>query len=148
MSAWNIKPCTCGRVGSRPIKHWHTLIARCLAVCFALLLITQAHALDQVSLQLKWKHQFQFAGYYAAIEQGFYRESGLEVEIREGGPAVDANATMAAGSADFGICTNSPLLNKDQRANGHFTSRDLFALRCDYSDAGSLRYPQDISRIG
>ena len=117
MSAWNTKPSTCGRVGSRPNKQWHTLIARCLAVCYALLLITQAHALDQVSLQLKWKHQFQFAGYYAAIEQGFYRESGLEVEIREGGPGVDASATVAAGGADFGVCTNSLLLNKDQRAN-------------------------------
>jgi len=34
---------------------------------------------DQVTLQLKWKHQFQFSGYYAAIEQGFYRDAGLEV---------------------------------------------------------------------
>jgi ABC-type nitrate/sulfonate/bicarbonate transport system substrate-binding protein len=112
------------------------------------LFASPTQARDQVSLQLEWMHQFQFAGYYAAVDKGFYRKSGLEVEIREGGPAVDANATMAAGGADFGICANSPLLNKDQRANGHFTSRDLFALRCDYSDAGSLRYPQDISRIG
>jgi ABC-type nitrate/sulfonate/bicarbonate transport system substrate-binding protein len=98
---------------ARPIKRWHTLIATCVAS----LLVTQAHALDQVSLQLKWKHQFQFAGYYAAIEEGFYRENGLEVEIREGGPSVDASATVAAGGADFGVCTNSLLLNKDQRAN-------------------------------
>jgi ABC-type nitrate/sulfonate/bicarbonate transport system substrate-binding protein len=81
------------------------------------LFASPTRARDQVSLQLKWMHQLQSAGYYAAVEKGFYRESGLEVEIREGGPAVDANATMAAGSADFGICTNSPLLNKDQGAN-------------------------------
>jgi ABC-type nitrate/sulfonate/bicarbonate transport system substrate-binding protein len=36
-------------------------------------------------LQLKWKHQFQFAGYYAALEQGFYQNTGLDVTIREGG---------------------------------------------------------------
>ncbi len=38
--------------------------------------------LAKVSLQLKWKHQFQFAGYYAALEQGYYRDAGLDVEIR------------------------------------------------------------------
>jgi ABC-type nitrate/sulfonate/bicarbonate transport system substrate-binding protein len=117
MSAWNIKPSTCGRVGSRPIKKWHTPIARCLAVCFALLLITQARALDQVSLQLKWKHQFRFAGYYAAVEKGFYREIGLDVETREGGPTIDAGATVAAGGADFGVCTTSVLLDSTKRAN-------------------------------
>src|SRR6266852_2665199 len=90
MGTWNTKPSTSGAAGSRPIKQWHTLIATCLAVCFAL--ITQARALDQVSLQPKWKHQFQFAGYYAAVEKGFYRENGLEVEIREGGPSVNAGA--------------------------------------------------------
>jgi class 3 adenylate cyclase/ABC-type nitrate/sulfonate/bicarbonate transport system substrate-binding protein len=84
---------------------------------FGMLLGSSARALDQVSLQLKWKHQFQFAGYYAAIEKGFYRENGLEVVIREGGPSVDASATVAAGDADFGVCTNSLLLNRDQRAN-------------------------------
>jgi class 3 adenylate cyclase/ABC-type nitrate/sulfonate/bicarbonate transport system substrate-binding protein len=117
MSAWNTKPSTCGRTGPRSIKQWQTLIARCLAVSLTLLLVTPAHALDRVSLQLKWKHQFQFAGYYAAIEQGFYRAHGLEVEIREGGPDVDASAIVAAGNADFGVCTNSLLLSKDQRAN-------------------------------
>jgi ABC-type nitrate/sulfonate/bicarbonate transport system substrate-binding protein len=82
------KPSTYGTARSRLIKQWHAVIATCVAS----LLITQAHALDQVSLQLKWKHQFQFAGYYAAVEKGFYRENGLEVEIREGGPGVDGSS--------------------------------------------------------
>jgi len=115
MGTWNTKPSTRGAAGSRPIRQWHILIATCLAFCFAL--ITQARALDQVSLQLKWKHQFQFAGYYAAVEKGFYRENGLEAEIREGGPSVNAGATVAAGGADFGICTTSVLLDSTQRAN-------------------------------
>lgn len=33
----------------------------------------------EINVQLKWRHQFQFAGYYAAIEQGFYRQNGLIV---------------------------------------------------------------------
>lgn len=117
MSTRNIKPGTCGTNGSRPIEQRHILIAACLAVGVALLLITPARALDQVSLQLKWKHQFQFAGYYAAIEKGFYRENGLEVELREGGPNVDAGATVAAGAADFGVCTSGALINAEKRAN-------------------------------
>jgi ABC-type nitrate/sulfonate/bicarbonate transport system substrate-binding protein len=55
-----------------------------------------AAALDAVSLQLKWKHQFQFAGYYQALEQGFYRDAGLDVTIREGGPGLDVAETVAA----------------------------------------------------
>ena len=39
---------------------------------------------EKVILQLPWHHQFQFAGYYAAQQQGFYQEAGLEVEIRSG----------------------------------------------------------------
>ena len=45
------------------------------AACLMALASQPAAALDQVSLQLKWKHQFQFAGYYAALERGFYRDA-------------------------------------------------------------------------
>src|SRR4051794_41731046 len=68
-----------------------------------------ATALDQVSFQLKWKHQFQFAGYYQALEQGFYRDAGLDVTIREGGPGIDVSEAVAGGKADFGGCTASGL---------------------------------------
>ena len=63
-----------------------------LLIVLASLVLAAAHpaaALDAVSMQLKWKHQFQFAGYYQAIEQGFYRDAGLDVTIREGGPDID-----------------------------------------------------------
>lgn len=46
-------------------------------------------SLEKVSLQLVWKHQFEFAGFYAAIEKGFYRSQGLEVELREYEHGVD-----------------------------------------------------------
>src|SRR5205814_8455152 len=68
-----------------------------------------ATALDAVSMQLKWKHQFQFAGYYQALEQGFYRDAGLDVTIREGGPGIDVSEAVAAGKSDFGVCTASVL---------------------------------------
>jgi class 3 adenylate cyclase/ABC-type nitrate/sulfonate/bicarbonate transport system substrate-binding protein len=86
-----------------------------ISIGFVLLATHPAAALDQVSLQLKWKHQFQFAGYYAALEKGFYRDAGLDVKIREGGPDIDADKVLADGGADFGVCTSSVLLD---RANG------------------------------
>ncbi|NOJ38431.1 ABC transporter substrate-binding protein [Bradyrhizobium australiense] len=93
------------------------VFAFCLMVGLVLFSLAPAFALDQVSLQLKWKHQFQFAGYYAAVEKGFYRDSGLEVDVREGGPGVDAGAEVAKGAADFGVCTTSVLVNSAMRAN-------------------------------
>jgi class 3 adenylate cyclase/ABC-type nitrate/sulfonate/bicarbonate transport system substrate-binding protein len=80
-----------------------------MAACLVLLASHPVAALDPVSVQLKWKHQFQFAGYYAALEQGFYRAGGLDVTIREGGPGVDVAETVASGMADFGVCNASVL---------------------------------------
>jgi len=70
----------------------------------------EARAQDAVSLQLKWLHQFQFAGYYQALEQGYYRDAGFDVELREGGPNIDPAADVASGKADFGVCTSGILL--------------------------------------
>ena len=78
----------------------------------AVLVLAASHpaaALDAVSMQLKWKHQFQFAGYYQALEQGFYRDAGLDVTIREGGPDIDVSEAVAGGKADFGVCSASVL---------------------------------------
>ena len=80
-----------------------------MAACWILLASYPAAALDQVSMQLKWKHQFQFAGYYAALEQGFYRGAGLDVTIREGDPSIDVAEIVASGEADFGVCNASVL---------------------------------------
>jgi ABC-type nitrate/sulfonate/bicarbonate transport system substrate-binding protein len=88
-----------------------------MAACWALLASHPAAALDAVSLQLKWKHQFQFAGYYQALEQGFYRDAGLDVTVREGGPGIDAAEAGAGGKADYGVCTSS-VLRDWQRAAG------------------------------
>jgi class 3 adenylate cyclase/ABC-type nitrate/sulfonate/bicarbonate transport system substrate-binding protein len=80
-----------------------------LAAGLVLLAPHPATALEQVSMQLKWKHQFQFAGYYAALEQGFYRDAGLDVVIREGGPGIDVAEAVGSGKADFGTCNTSVL---------------------------------------
>lgn len=59
--------------------------------------------LTPVRLQLKWTHQFQGAGFYLALERGYYREAGLDVTIIEGGPTIDAAERVAGGEAEFGV---------------------------------------------
>ncbi|MFI3156302.1 MAG: ABC transporter substrate-binding protein [Methylococcaceae bacterium] len=72
--------------------------------------------LQPVTLQLKWKHQFQFAGYYAALEKGYYREAGLDVRILEAGPTHSSVETVVGGGADFGVGTTQLLLDRSHGA--------------------------------
>lgn len=58
---------------------------------------------EKVRLQLKWFHQFQFAGYYAAIEQGYYAEEGLDVEIKERVLDKDFVKQVVSGEAEYGV---------------------------------------------
>lgn len=59
-----------------------------------------------------WKPQAQFAGYYVALEKGFYRKAGLDVTIIEGGPDSPPGALLEQGKADFGILWLSAALKK------------------------------------
>jgi NitT/TauT family transport system substrate-binding protein len=62
-----------------------------------------AEDLTPVTLQSKWVVQAQFAGYYAAVDQGFYEDEGLDVTIRPGGPDIVPEQVVAGGQAEFGI---------------------------------------------
>lgn len=74
--------------------------------------------LEKVSLQLRWDHQFQFAGYYAALWQGYYQEAGFDVEIRSAiksdGTILSATEEVAKGNADFGIGAADILFSIDK----------------------------------
>ena len=59
--------------------------------------------LTPVKLQLQWFAQAQFAGYYAALDQGFFEEEGLDVEILEGGADIVPQDVLASGDADYAI---------------------------------------------
>ncbi|MFA6945375.1 MAG: ABC transporter substrate-binding protein [Pedobacter sp.] len=66
--------------------------------------------LKPIKLQLKWYHQFQFAGYYAAKEKGYYEDAGLDVEVFEGNENSPPIDKVLSGKADFGV-TGSDILN-------------------------------------
>ncbi|MDJ0684844.1 MAG: ABC transporter substrate-binding protein [Alphaproteobacteria bacterium] len=59
-----------------------------------------AQAADEVTLQLKWVTQAQFAGYYVAKDKGLYEEAGLDVTINPGGPDISPPQVIAGGGAD------------------------------------------------
>lgn len=59
-----------------------------------------AQAADDVTLQLKWVTQAQFAGYYVALDKGFYADEGLNVTIKPGGPDIAPAQVIAGGGAD------------------------------------------------
>jgi NitT/TauT family transport system substrate-binding protein len=72
-------------------------------------------SMKNVTLQLKWVPQAQFAGYYAALDLGFYKAAGLNVTIKPGGPNIIPEQVVAGGGAQFGIdWLPSLLASRDQ----------------------------------
>ncbi len=60
-------------------------------------------AIEKVKLQLQWKHQFEFAGFYAAKEKGFYRDAGFDVELLEYDSKESITDIILSGNATYGI---------------------------------------------
>nr|WP_294896267.1 ABC transporter substrate-binding protein [uncultured Pedobacter sp.] len=65
-----------------------------------------------IKLQLKWRNQFQFAGYYAAKIKGYYADKGLDVTILPGGPGISPVDNVISGKADFGVFDPGILLKE------------------------------------
>lgn len=81
-------------------------------VCFSFIASANVSASEDVTLQLKWIHAFQFAGYYAAKEKGFYDEAGLNVTIKAATPHTNVPASVLSGEATYGVGTSSLLLER------------------------------------
>ena len=102
------------------LTRFRELFLLLLVICGFNVWSTQVEASEAVSstvrLQLRGKHRFQFAGYYAAIEKGFYREVGLDVQLVESGPENKAIDEVLAGHAAYGVAGSELLL---ARLQGH-----------------------------
>jgi signal transduction histidine kinase len=61
---------------------------------------------DSIFIQLKWKHQFQFAGYYAAVNKGYFKELGLDVRLMEGGPKVKVVDEVEKGRVQYAVSSS------------------------------------------
>jgi len=78
---------------------------RKLTICASVLGLASgaANAADDLTLQLKWVTQAQFAGYYVALENGFYEDEDLNVTIKPGGPDIAPTQVIAGGGADVTV---------------------------------------------
>ena len=82
-------------------------------IIFILLITTLLFSSTQkVSVQLEWKHQFEYAGFYAAIEHGYYKDIGLHVELKEFHDGLNLSDNVIKGKSEFGISSSSLILDK------------------------------------
>ena len=95
---------------------------------------------DKVTLQLKWVTQAQFAGYYAALDQGYYDEENLDVTIKPGGPDITPEQVVASGGAEFGINWLPSLLATRDKGSDLVNIAQVFArsamLELTWKDSG------------
>ncbi|MCS6765474.1 MAG: ABC transporter substrate-binding protein [Candidatus Protistobacter heckmanni] len=87
-------------------KLWLLLALAAGAACTA----ATALAADAVTVRLKWFNQAQFAGFYIAQENGFYREAGIDAAIQPGGPDFPAIQMVAGGNEQFGVTSADQIL--------------------------------------
>ncbi len=101
---------------------------------------------EKVRLQLKWRHQFQFAGYYAAVAQGYFKEEGLEVELLPAKPGMKPSDLLISGEVDYAVMSPAVLLERQQ-------GRPLVVLGAIYQHSGTailttreggIRTPRDL----
>lgn len=81
----------------------HVIKAAAMTLTGVLATTSVVRADDDVKLQLKWVTQAQFAGYYVALDKGFYDEEGLNVTILPGGPDIAPTQVIAGGGADVTV---------------------------------------------
>jgi len=118
--------------------------------------------LEPVVLQLKWYHQFQFAGYYAAIEKGYYQAAGLEVRFADYKMEMDLVKPVLTGEANFSLAgsevvlqrllqrpvvvlaalfQHSPIIVMTLRDSGLRTPQDLIGKRLMWSNTAEIAIP-------
>lgn len=142
------------------IKHLHTLnpAHSCLSqrtilfICLLLYFCFQhtnawCAAPDKVRLQLKWYHQFQFAGYYAAQTKGYYRDEGLDVDLIEGSKDRPPDKMVLEHKADFGVHDGGDLVYRRLQGDPLIAIASIFQ-HSPYSiiskSSSGIRHPSDL----
>jgi NitT/TauT family transport system substrate-binding protein len=103
--------------------------------------------MTKVSLQLQWVTQAQFAGYFAAVDQGYYAAEGLDVEIKEGGVEIVPQNELANGNVDFAISWVPKALASREQGAGITNIGQIFqrsgTLQVSWADSG-IKTPADL----
>ncbi|MET4062180.1 NitT/TauT family transport system substrate-binding protein [Arthrobacter sp. UYP6] len=107
-----------------------------------------AEGLTPVKLQLQWFSQAQFAGYYAALDQGFFEDEGLEVEIVEGGADIVPQDVLASGDVDYAISWVPKVLGSIEQGANITNVAQIFersaTLQVSMADSG-IDGPEDLA---
>ncbi len=120
-----------------------------LFILFLLLALSRAWGEEpsvHLTVQFEWHHQFQYAGFYAALTQGYYREAGLDVQLRElSDPNEDPAEDLLSKRAQF-VVSNSDLIylilkHKPILIVANYFKRPAFALLTQ----GDIRSPLDLN---
>lgn len=106
----------------------------------------EPEGLQPLRVQLKWLHQFQFAGYYAAIEQGYYRDAGLEVTLLEHPLNRSPVDVLLSGEAEYVVMGSEVLVERSEGkplvALAAVTQHDPLALLV--KDDSGIETPEDL----
>ena len=123
-------------------------MARFVAALLALALVATACGGDDegsddltpIKLQLQWVAQSQFAGYYAAVDQGFYEDEGLDVTILEGAVEIVPQQVLASGGSEFAIAWVPKVLQAREQDVDVVNIAQVFqrspTLQVSWADAG------------
>src|SRR5246127_45434 len=85
------------------MRKWVVGLLAVVAVSAAAGAASAAPKLTNITIQLKWAPQAQFAGYYAALDLGYYKAAGFNVKLLNGGPNIIPEQVVASGQAQFGL---------------------------------------------
>ena len=115
-------------------------------IIFLILCISSlfANHLEKTSLQLMWEDQFQFAGFYMAKEKGFYKELGLDVELKKFDQNLNITDEVLNNNADFGISSSSLVIDKSKGKDiillgAIFQTSPLMLMALENSSINSIR---------
>ncbi|WP_277213386.1 ABC transporter substrate-binding protein [Isoptericola croceus] len=110
--------------------------------------VGSAEGLTPVTLQLQWVAQAQFAGYYAALDQGYYEAEGLDVTIQEAGTDTVPIDVLAAGDADYAISWVPKVLGSIEQGTEVTNVAQVFersgTLQIAFADSG-IAGPEDLA---
>jgi NitT/TauT family transport system substrate-binding protein len=109
--------------------------------------------LTPLKFQLKWVTQAQFAGYYAALDQNYYKDAGLDVTLLIGGPNINEVQSVASGNADMGTTWLPSMLQAREHGADLVSISQIFArsgTRMASFKSANITKPADLAgkRIG